>query len=67
MRNSFVRKNVNSDCEYFGSKTDGLYKLDVLIFKKEDDDINFEKGTKLSIIGDLQEYGKKRKIQNIHK
>ena len=67
MRNSFVRKNVNSDCEYFGAITNGLYKLDVLIFKKEDDDINFEKGTKLSMIGDLQEYGKKRKIQNIHK
>ena len=58
MRNNFVQKSKNNENELFGVITDGQLKLDVLLSKSEIDNINIERGTKLEIIGDIQESGK---------
>lgn len=57
LRNSFGQKNESNTCEYFGTITDGKYKLEVLINKKPEENIQIERGTKLELIGDLQENG----------
>ena len=57
LRNCFAQKNEKSIHEYFGAITDGKYKLDVLVVKKENEDINFTQGSKLDLLGDLQENG----------
>ncbi|OXU21350.1 hypothetical protein TSAR_015900 [Trichomalopsis sarcophagae] len=55
LRNSFIQKNKNNEFEYFGAITDEKYKLDVSINIGDNKNLNIEKGTKLKIIGDLQE------------
>lgn len=58
LKNDFVLKNPNNESEYFGVVTDGEYKLDVLLIKQnQDQKINFTRGEKLEMIGDLQENG----------
>lgn len=54
-----MQKDVNNNNqEFFGTITDGHYKLDVLLIKNDNEKINVDRGTKLEIIGDLQEDGK---------
>ena len=57
LRNSFVIKNKLNENELFGSITDGQYKLDVLLTKNDSEIVNIERGTKVEVIGDLQESG----------
>lgn len=51
-------KNLNNDTEYFGSITNKVQKLDILLTKKSDDVLNFEMGNCVEITGDLQKSGK---------
>lgn len=57
LQNQFVQKTKFDITEYVGTITDGRYKLDILLYKTQDDDINFEIGRKIRVIGDLQESG----------
>lgn len=57
LRNSFSKIRKNEASELMGVLTDGNYKLDVLLYTNGND-IDIERGTKLEIIGDLQEHGK---------
>lgn len=54
LRNQFIQKNENIS-EYFAVITDGTYKLDIIIWFELDEQIN--RGTKIEIVGDLQESG----------
>lgn len=56
LRNEFITKNHDEE-EYFSSITDGKKKIDIIVSKQQDENISFERGTKLEIIGDLQESG----------
>lgn len=56
MKLSFKLFNSTSENEYLGVITDGTYKLDVLLYKNKND-VNIERGTKLELIGDIQESG----------
>lgn len=55
LRNQFVPRREDDDSEYFGTITDGIYKLDVLVLFQLENQI--DRGLKLEIIGDLQESG----------
>lgn len=57
MQNEFVQKTKFDASEYVGTITDGRYKLDVLLYRTNNDDITYEIGIKLRLVGDLQENG----------
>ena len=42
-----------------GAISDGTYKLDLTLTKLENEIIEIDQGSKLEIVGDLQEEGKK--------
>lgn len=57
LRSKFEQQSKTNNHEYFGTITDRHYKLDVLLTKSDTREINYKKGIKLEIIGDLQEDG----------
>lgn len=59
MQNCFVQRGRYDSSEFIGTITDGHYKLDVLLIKKMNDLPKVLQGTKLILIGDLQESGDK--------
>lgn len=57
LRNIFQLQK-NQDNRYLGTITDGQYKLDVMIYiGTENNGVEFERGKKLELIGDLQKKG----------
>ena len=58
LKTPFIQKSETNSFTFFGVITDGNYKLDVELNKEEEETIDFEKGDKLEIIGDLRESGK---------
>ncbi|OXU32200.1 hypothetical protein TSAR_007994, partial [Trichomalopsis sarcophagae] len=56
LKNEFVQKSKNDTTTYFGT-TDLTYKLDVLLKKYPEDTLNSELGSKLQLIGELQNDG----------
>ena len=44
--------------EYYSAITDGRYKLEIVININENESLNIGRGTKVNVIGDLQELGK---------
>ena len=53
-----MQKNESNDSEYIGVLTDGIYKIDMILNKKNDEDISIERGKKIEIICDIQETGR---------
>ena len=53
---SLEKKFKNNDSQFFGSITDGDYKLDVFVMNFNDSN-KCDRGKKVEIIGDLQESG----------
>lgn len=58
LRSLFTQKSKQSEYEFFGVITDGKYKLDVYLTKTDKEDVNIERGSKLEIVGDIQEKSK---------
>lgn len=56
LKNQFKLKNFAISDEYFGTVTDGKFKLNVLL-KSESSSFSFDVGSKLEIVGDLREEG----------
>ncbi|XP_016842274.1 uncharacterized protein LOC116415685 [Nasonia vitripennis] len=55
--NEFVLHNQNNSNEYFGSITNKKNKLDILLLKSKDEELNFKLGVEIEVVGDLQENG----------
>lgn len=53
----FNLRNSNITSEYFGTVTDGCYKLNVIIKNVDEENLDFDIGSQLEIIGDIQEEG----------
>lgn len=56
MKNQFKLKNSTIGDEYFGTITDGKFKLNVLL-KSSNFALEIDVGSKLEIVGDLREEG----------
>ncbi|KAJ8665670.1 hypothetical protein QAD02_007332 [Eretmocerus hayati] len=57
IRTVFVEKSKQSRKECIGVLTNRIHKLDILLTKKYDESLNFDRGTKVEIVGDLRENG----------
>lgn len=55
LRSEFTQKSKNQNDEMFGTLMDENYKVDILL--SINSPVKLERGTKLKIIGDLQEHG----------
>lgn len=57
MKTKFNLRNSNNTSEYFGTITDGCYKLNVVVKNITDEKLDFDIGAQLEFVGDIQEEG----------